>query len=146
MLENFDEKTKELYYQAMLEQGYSQLAAELVTNPGDMRICENHNAFGLIDGHCGDTMMVWIQVENGRIVDASYHTDGCLDSIAAGGLVISLVKGKTLQEALEIDRQSVFDALGRVSGEGGQCAILALKQAINSYLSNEEGSTCEEKC
>lgn len=141
MIENYEEQAKELFKQAMLERGYSQIAVDLVVDPKDMRICELHNAFGLIDGYCGDTMMFWIQVENSIIVDASFHTDGCSDSIAAGGMATVLARGKTLDEAMEIDDQMILKSLGGLPSEGGHCATLAsntLRVAISDYRANFE--------
>ncbi len=141
MLEKFEEKARELFKEAMREKGYSEVAIELATDPQDMRICEEHNAFGLIDGYCGDTMMVWIQVEDDSIIDASFHTDGCSDSIAAGGMAVRLAKGKKLDEAMQIDDKAILDALGGLPSEGGHCAILAsntLRVAISDYRSNHK--------
>jgi NifU-like protein involved in Fe-S cluster formation len=139
MLENVEEKALELYREVMREKGYSDAAIELILDPKDMRICEFHNAFGLIDGYCGDTMMIWIRVENGVIVDASFHTDGCSDSIAAGGMAVRLAKGKTLDEAMEISARTILDALGNLPSEGGHCAELAsntLMVAISDWRDN----------
>ncbi|MBN1368863.1 MAG: iron-sulfur cluster assembly scaffold protein [Dehalococcoidaceae bacterium] len=139
MIDDLEEKAKELYREVMHEKGYSDAAIELILDPKDMRICDQHNAFGIIDGFCGDTMMMWIQVENGIIIDASFHTDGCSDSIAAGGMATLLARGKSLDEAMEIDQQTILDALGDLPSEGGHCAELAsntLRVTVSDYRYN----------
>ncbi len=142
-MENVDEKILELTRQAMRVKGYSDPAIDLIIDPKDLRICEKHNAFGLIDGYCGDTMMMWKRVEDGIIVDASFHTDGCSDSIAAGGMATRLARGKTLDEAMEIDERIILEALGGLPSEGGHCALLAsntLRVTISDYTSNYDES------
>ncbi|MDD4229907.1 MAG: iron-sulfur cluster assembly scaffold protein [Dehalococcoidales bacterium] len=134
-------KAKEIVKQFMMGNGYGAAAVDLIMDPVDMRICDYHNAFGIIDGYCGDTMMMWIQVENGIIVDASFNTDGCNDSIAAGGMATKLAKGKTLDQAMEIDAEVILEALGGIPSEGGHCAELAsntLRVTISDYRYNNE--------
>jgi nitrogen fixation NifU-like protein len=141
MTDELEERAKDLVKKMMMDQGYGAAAVDLILDPKDMRICELNNAFGIIDGYCGDTMMIWLQVENGVIVDASFHTDGCSDSIAAGGMAVKLARGKTLDEAMEINDKVVIEALGGIPSEGGHCAELAsntLMVAISDYRSNNE--------
>ena len=141
MTDDLDEKARALVKQVMMGQGYSSAAVDLIMDPKDMRICDYHNAFGMIDGFCGDTMMMWIQVENGVIVDATFSTDGCQNSVAAGGMAVLLAKGKTLDEAMEIDDKTILNALGGLP-EDEHCAELAsntLRVAISDYRFNNEG-------
>ncbi len=138
MTDELEEKAKLLVKQVMLEQGYSEPAVDLIIDPKDMRMCDQHNAFGMIDGFCGDTMMMWIQVENDVIVDISFHTDGCQNSVAAGGMAAKLARGKTLNEAMEIDDMVILNALGGLP-EDEHCAELAsntLRVAISDYRFN----------
>jgi nitrogen fixation NifU-like protein len=138
MTDELEEKAKLLVKQVMLEQGYSEPAVDLIIDPKDMRMCDQHNAFGMIDGFCGDTMMMWIQVENDIIVDISFHTDGCQNSVAAGGMAAKLARGKTLNEAMEIDDMVILNALGGLP-EDEHCAELAsntLRVAISDYRFN----------
>jgi nitrogen fixation NifU-like protein len=138
MTDELEEKAKLLVKQVMLEQGYSEPAVDLIIDPKDMRMCDQHNAFGMIDGFCGDTMMMWIQVENDVIVDISFHTDGCQNSVAAGGMAAKLARGKTLSEAMEIDDMVILNALGGLP-EDEHCAELAsntLRVAISDYRFN----------
>lgn len=138
MTDELEEKAKLLVKQVMLEQGYSEPAVDLIIDPKDMRMCDQHNAFGMIDGFCGDTMMMWIQVENDVIVDISFHTDGCQNSVAAGGMAAKLARGKTLSEAMEIDDMVILTALGGLP-EDEHCAELAsntLRVAISDYRFN----------
>jgi nitrogen fixation NifU-like protein len=138
MTDELEEKAKLLVKQVMLEQGYSEPAVDLIIDPKDMRMCDQHNAFGMIDGFCGDTMMMWIQVENDVIVDISFHTDGCQNSVAAGGMAAKLARGKTLNEAMEIDDMIILNALGGLP-EDEHCAELAsntLRVAISDYRFN----------
>ncbi|MDD4635193.1 MAG: iron-sulfur cluster assembly scaffold protein [Dehalococcoidales bacterium] len=140
MIDEMEEKAKQLVRQVMIEHGYSDTAIDLILDPKDMRICDYHNAFGMIDGFCGDSMMMWIKVDNGIILDASFNTDGCKNSIAAGGMAVILARGKTLDEAMEIDANTILGALGGLP-EDEHCAELAsntLRVAISDYRYNYE--------
>jgi nitrogen fixation NifU-like protein len=128
-------KAREIVKTYMMSIGYSAVAVDLILDPVDMRMCDLHNAFGIIDGFCGDTMMMWVQVKDDVIVDVSFHTDGCQNSVAAGGMATRLAKGKTLDEAMEIDQQMILDALGGLPDDE-HCAELAsntLRVAISDY-------------
>jgi nitrogen fixation NifU-like protein len=55
-----------------------------IKNPRNMDDVPNHNGFAVNDGYCGDMMMMWVQIENGVVVNAAFMTDGCGPSIACG--------------------------------------------------------------
>ena len=86
---------------------------------------------------CGDVMNLYIKVENGVIVDAKFKTFGCGAAIATSSMVTDLVKGKTVEEALEISNHAVAEALGGLPPIKMHCSVLAedaLKLAIEDYL------------
>jgi len=82
-------------------------------------------------------MEIWLRVRNDSIVEASFMTDGCGTSIAAGSMVTELTKGKNATQALKVSQQDVLSALGGLPEESQHCALLAantLKEAINDHL------------
>jgi nitrogen fixation NifU-like protein len=63
---------------------------------------------------CGDVMKLQIKVnEQGVIEDAKFKTYGCGSAIASSSLVTEWVKGKTLDQALEIRNTAIAEELGR---------------------------------
>ena len=69
---------------------------------GSVQSIENADGFARITGHCGDTMEIWLRVTNDSIVEASFMTDGCGTTIAAGSMVTELAKGKNAAQVLKI--------------------------------------------
>ncbi len=110
-----------------------------IKNPRNMDDVPNYNGFAVNDGNCGDMMIMWVQVENGIVVNATFMTDGCGPSIACGSATTEMVKGKTIDEAKEIFPESIIAVLDGLPEDHVHCASLAvctLQLAIAEYLEN----------
>jgi len=122
---------------AEMRKTYSEIAIEHAMNPrnlGDMGVADG---FAKVTGPCGDTMEIWLKINNGTIANATFMTDGCGPSIASGSIVTEMVKGETVSEARKISQQDVVTALGGLPEESKHCALLAantLKTAIRDYF------------
>ena len=84
---------------------------------------------------CGDVMKLQIKVENNRIVDAKFKTFGCGSAIASSSLATEWVKGRTLDEALEIKNTQFVEELS-LPPVKIHCSVLAedaIKTAIADY-------------
>ncbi len=85
---------------------------------------------------CGDVMKLQIRVnENGIIEDAKFKTYGCGSAIASSSLVTEWVKGKTLDQALEIKNAQIAEELA-LPPVKIHCSILAedaIKAAVKDY-------------
>ena len=118
---------------------YSETVAEHATSPRNMGDLENYSSFGIIIGPCGDTMAIWLKVDDGIISEASFTTDGCTTTIASGSMITEMAKGKTVGQAQEIGQRDVLDALQNLPEESQHCALLAantLQEAIKDYLAS----------
>jgi len=85
---------------------------------------------------CGDLMYIYIKVKDNRIEDISFQTFGCGAAIATSSMITELAKGKTLDEALEITRNDVSNALDGLPPIKMHCSNLAadgLHEAIRRY-------------
>jgi nitrogen fixation NifU-like protein len=103
-------------------------------NAGSM---DGADGYAGITGPCGDTMCIWLKVKDDTIGGATFMTDGCGTTIAAGGVVTEIAMGRSITQALRIGQQDVLNALGRLPEESQHCALLAantLKEAIKDYL------------
>jgi len=110
-------------------------------HPQNMGKLEGFDGHARITGPCGDTMEFWLKVEEGKIKQVSFITDGCGPSIACGSLTTCLAEGKTIAEARRISQQDVLDALDGLPEDHQHCALLAtntLKAACEDYLSKEK--------
>jgi len=84
---------------------------------------------------CGDVMKLQIEVEGDRIVDAKFKTFGCGSAIASSSLATEWIKGKTLDEALEIRNTQIVEELS-LPPVKIHCSVLAedaIKAAIADF-------------
>lgn len=89
---------------------------------------------------CGDVMKLQIKVgEGGVIEDAKFKTYGCGSAIASSSLVTEWVKGKTLDEALDIKNTAIAEELA-LPPVKIHCSILAedaIKAAVADYKNKQ---------
>jgi len=127
----------EEFVEAEMRKVYSETAIDHAMNPRSVGYMENADGFAKVTGPCGDTMEIWLKVNNSTIADATFLTDGCGTTIAAGSMVTEMVKGKSVNQAREISQQNVLNSLGGLPEESQHCALLTantLKAAIRDYL------------
>ena len=116
---------------------YSEKVMEHFQNPRNVGEIENADGVGEIGNPvCGDIMKLYIKVDDNRITDAKFKTFGCGAAIATSSMVTELVKGKTLEEAEKISRNTVAEALDGLPPVKMHCSNLAadaLHKAIEDY-------------
>jgi nitrogen fixation NifU-like protein len=139
MAQEFDDRFKELEQSVMedMKQAYSEKTIDHFLNPRNLGKIQAPDGFGRVTGPCGDTMEIYLKVRNGKVMNASFWTDGCGPSIASGSMVTELARQGSLIEAQEITQDDVLDALGGLPEDSRHCALLAantLKEAIKDYL------------
>ncbi len=121
---------------------YSEKVMEHFRNPRNVGEIENPDGIGHVGNPvCGDIMELYIKVDNGIISDAKFKTFGCGAAIATSSMVTELVKGKSVEEALEISNKAVAEALGGLPPIKMHCSVLAeeaLKSAIGDYLAKSQ--------
>jgi len=116
---------------------YSKKVMEHFTNPRNVGELENPNGIGKVGNPvCGDIMHVYIRVENDKISDIGFKTLGCAAAIATSSMITELAKGKTIEQAKTITRQSVAESLDGLPPIKMHCSNLAadaLQKAIQDY-------------
>jgi nitrogen fixation NifU-like protein len=135
MASEFDRMVEDL--QRQMWAGYSPVVVDHAQNPRNVGSIPDADGFASITGPCGDTMEIWLRVKNGKIQAATFWTDGCGTTVAAGSMVTELAKGKSVAQALPISQQDILGALGGLPEESQHCALLAantLREAITDYL------------
>lgn len=77
---------------------------------------------------CGDSLDIYVEVEDREVKDIKHKTDGCAISTAAASIVTEEVKGMNVEEVKELDRDWMLDKMGiEVSPMRLKCALLGLK-------------------
>lgn len=85
---------------------------------------------------CGDIMRMYIKVEDGVITDCKFNTFGCGSAIATSSMATELIKGKPVEEALELSNQAVVEALDGLPPQKIHCSVLAeeaVRAAVKDY-------------
>jgi nitrogen fixation NifU-like protein len=117
---------------------YSEKVLDHFRNPRNVGTLEGPDvAVGKVGNPtCGDIMEVFIRIDGDKITDAKFRTFGCGSAIATTSMTTEMVKGMTLDEAMELTRQDVADELDGLPPIKMHCSNLAadaLHIAIKNY-------------
>jgi nitrogen fixation NifU-like protein len=116
---------------------YSEKVVEFFMHPRNVGRLDPADGVGEVGNpRCGDVMKIYIQVRDNRIDDIRFETFGCAAAIATSSMITEMVKGKTLEEALEVSNEDVLDALGGLPPEKIHCSLLAeegIRAAVEDY-------------
>ena len=92
---------------------YSEKVMDHFQHPRNVGEIENASGVGTVgNAKCGDIMRMYLDIDdNGIIQDCKFKTFGCGAAVATSSMATELVKGKTIQEALEVTNKAVMEAL-----------------------------------
>lgn len=118
---------------------YSEKVIDHYNNPRNVGTLDKSDprvGTGLVGApECGDVMRLQIMVEEGIIKDAKFKTFGCGSAIASSSLATEWLKGKSIDQALEIDNMDIVEELA-LPPVKIHCSVLAedaIKHAIEDY-------------
>ena len=113
---------------------YSKKVMDHFAHPRNVGEMPEANAVGQVGNQkCGDIMKMMLKIENDVIVDAKFQTFGCGAAVATSSMATELVKGKTVQEALQLTNKAVMEALDGLPPVKVHCSVLA-EEAIRAAL------------
>ena len=116
---------------------YSEKVMDHFTNPRNVGEIENADGVGMVgNAKCGDIMKMYLKIEDDVIVDCKFKTFGCGAAIATSSMATELIKGKTIDEALQLTNQVVVEALEGLPPVKVHCSVLAeeaVKTAVADY-------------
>ncbi len=113
---------------------YSDKVIDHFSNPRNVGEIENASGSGTVGNpKCGDIMKMDIKVEDGIITDVKFKTFGCGAAIATSSMATEMVKGRSIEEALELTNQAVAEALDGLPPVKMHCSMLA-EQAIHAAI------------
>ena len=120
---------------------YSKKVMDHFANPRNVGLLEDANAVGTVGNQkCGDIMKMMLKIENDVIVDVKFQTFGCGAAVATSSMATELVKGKTIQEALQLTNAAVMEALDGLPPVKVHCSVLAeeaIKAALADYYTRQ---------
>ena len=113
---------------------YSEKVMDHFSNPRNVGEIEDASGTGTVgNAKCGDIMKMDIKVENGIIVDVKFKTFGCGAAIATSSMATEMVKGESIDEALQLTNKAVAEALDGLPPVKMHCSMLA-EQAIHAAI------------
>lgn len=120
------------------EQAQSFLTAagvERVQNPRNVGEIENASGVGTVgNAKCGDIMRIYLDIDENQVIqDVKFKTFGCGAAVATSSMATELVKGKTIDEALQVTNKAVMEALDGLPAVKVHCSLLA-EEAIHAAL------------
>ena len=115
---------------------YSEKVLDHFTNPRNVGELPDANGVGEVgNAKCGDIMKMYLKIEEGIITDVRFKTFGCGAAIATSSMATEMVKGKTVEEALQLSNKAVMEALDGLPPVKVHCSVLA-EQAVRAALSD----------
>ena len=116
---------------------YSEKVMDHFMNPRNVGIIEDANGIGEVgNAKCGDIMKIYLKIENDIIEDVKFETFGCGSAIASSSMATEMIKGKSIQEAMELTNKAVAEALDGLPAHKLHCSVLAeeaIKNALKDY-------------
>ena len=114
---------------------YSEKVMDHFSNPRNMGEIENASGVGTVgNAKCGDIMRMYLDIDDaGMIRDCKFKTFGCGAAVATSSMATELVKGKSIQEALQVTNKAVMEALDGLPPVKVHCSLLA-EEAIHAAL------------
>lgn len=117
---------------------YSEAVHDHFLHPHNAGPLADANAVGEVGSlACGDALKLYLKInDQGVIEDAGFETFGCASAIASSSVLTDMIKGMTVDEALEVTNKKVIEVLGGLPPQKIHCSVLAeqaIKAAIEDY-------------
>ena len=91
---------------------YSDKVMDHFMNPRNVGKIEDADGVGEVgNAKCGDIMKIYLKIEDDTVTDVKFNTFGCGSAIASSSMATELIKGKKLDEVLELTNKAVVEAL-----------------------------------
>ena len=114
---------------------YSEKVMDHFQHPRNVGEIENASGMGPVgNAKCGDIMRIYLDIDDNQIIqDVKFKTFGCGAAVATSSMATEMVKGKTIQEAMEVTNKAVMEALDGLPPVKVHCSLLA-EEAIHAAL------------
>ena len=114
---------------------FSPLAQKIIRSRENMGSLDEPDLVGKVRGCCGDSIQIELRLDDNIIRQARFTTDGCLATVAVGGMITRLIINKTIDQARKLSAKDMIEALGGLPKGHLHCAELAVK-TLHETISN----------
>ncbi len=116
---------------------YSEKVMDHFRNPRNVGVIENADGVGEAgNAVCGDIMKIYLKIDNDIVTDVKFETFGCGSAIASSSMATELIKGKPLDQVLQLTNKAVTEALDGLPAHKLHCSVLAeeaIRAAVKDY-------------
>lgn len=127
---------------------YSEKVMDHFRNPRNVGVIEDADGVGEVgNAKCGDIMKIYLKIKDGIIEDVKFETFGCGSAIASSSMATEMIKGKRVEDAMELTNKAVAEALDGLPAHKLHCSVLAeeaIKNALKDYY-DKNGIAYDEK-
>ncbi len=114
---------------------YTEKVMDHFQHPRNVGEIEDASGVGTVgNAKCGDIMRIYLDIDENQIIrDVKFKTFGCGAAVATSSMATEMVKGKSIQEAMEVTNKAVMEALDGLPPVKVHCSLLA-EEAIHAAL------------
>ncbi len=120
--------------------GYSEKAISYYIDKKNMGAISNADQVSELTGTCGDTMKIYLKIEDGVIKDARIQVVGCPGAVASAMAAMDMIRGKTLKEVTQLKDRDIFRELEEIPDQKQHCIRLTnktIQKAVEEYLAGK---------
>ena len=113
---------------------YSEKVMDHFRNPRNVGVIDNADGVGEVgNAKCGDIMKIYLKIDDDVVTDVKFNTFGCGSAIATSSMATEMIKGKPVDQLLELTNKAVVEALDGLPAHKLHCSVLA-EEAVKSAL------------
>ena len=126
---------------------YSEKVMDHFRHPRNVGSIENADGIGEVgNAKCGDIMKMYLKIDDDIVTDVKFETFGCGSAIASSSMATELIKGKPLNEILQLTNKAVTEALDGLPAYKLHCSVLAeeaIQAAVKDYYERKKKTAAD---
>jgi nitrogen fixation NifU-like protein len=121
---------------------YSDKVMDHFLQPRNLGVIEDADGIGEVgNAKCGDIMKMYLKIDDDIITDVKFETFGCASAIASSSMATELIKGASVENAMQLTNKAVAEALDGLPAYKMHCSVLAeeaIQAALEDYKKKKE--------
>lgn len=122
---------------------FSPRLIELFMAPKNFGVLADFHHYSAIEGACGETVVMYLAVREGKVDRISFIADACGPTLACSSAITCMAQGLSVAEAAKLTSRDLIDYLGGLPAHKNECAEVAIR-ALQSVI--EKAQAHAEAC